>query len=69
MFTGLNIFINDTPCVKTYTGLVYHPHHPHQFDTTEVLLLIDAAIQVQRQTAWTSLISHFSVCFLPFDAA
>lgn len=68
MFTGLNIFINDTPCVKTYTGLAYHPHH-HQFDTTKVLLLIDAAIQVQTQTAWTSLISHFSVCFLPFDAA
>lgn len=49
--------------VKNYKGLVY------SFHTTQVLPLVDVAIHAERQTAWTSLTSHFSVCFLPFDAA
>lgn len=44
---------------------MYHP----EFYTPEVFLLVDVTIHVKRQTARTSLISHFSVCFLLFDAA
>lgn len=58
-----DLFINDRPNVKNYKGLVY------SFHTTQVLPLVDVAIHAGRQTAWTSLTSHFSVCFLPFDAA